>query len=264
MADTFVKHAKAFIAENKDEPFFLFFSAADIHVPRAPHPRFQGSTELGFRGDAMVQFDWATGAIVDALEAHGLTENTIVIFSSDNGPVYDDGYVDGTVVKTSEEEVDQGHDGSGIYRGGKYSIYEGGARVPFILRWPKQIEPGISDVLLNQVDLMASFAALLEIPLAEDEAIDSRNTLEAFLGKSEQGLDYMLRESRRDFALRRGEWKYIPGNGRRSGSRGPAKPELFNLAIDPDEQNNLIKEYPEIAESMAMQLEAITSGDRIR
>ncbi|MDP4644252.1 MAG: sulfatase-like hydrolase/transferase, partial [Opitutales bacterium] len=120
MADVFVKEAKEFIAANKDEPFFLYFASQDIHVPRAPNPRFQGATNLGYRGDAMVQFDWTTGEIMKALEEHGLTENTIVIFSSDNGPVYDDGYADGTKVKKSTEEVDRGHDGSGVYRGGKY------------------------------------------------------------------------------------------------------------------------------------------------
>jgi len=111
MADVFVEQAKKYIADHKDEPFFLYFASQDIHVPRAPHPRFQGKTKLGFRGDAIVQFDWTTGEIMKALEEHGLTENTIVIFSSDNGPVYDDGYDDGTTVKKSAKESDHGHDG---------------------------------------------------------------------------------------------------------------------------------------------------------
>ena len=110
----------------------------------------------------MVAFDWAVGELLKTLEDSDLTENTIVIFSSDNGPVYDDGYDDGTTVRTSTKEIDQGHDGSGPYRGGKYQIYEGGTRVPFILRWPARVEPGVSDALVNQIDLLASFADLLD------------------------------------------------------------------------------------------------------
>ena len=120
MADEFVKQAKKYIRSRKTEqPFFLYFSSQDIHVPRAPHPRFKGKSQLDFRGDAMVQLDWSTGQILEALRDQGLADNTIVIFSSDNGPVYDDGYEDGTTVRTSSEEVDRGHDASGPYRGGK-------------------------------------------------------------------------------------------------------------------------------------------------
>ena len=114
MADVFVERARAFIAQHKSRPFFLYFSSQDIHVPRTPHPRFKGKSELGYRGDAMVQFDWAAGEILKAIEEQGLEENTIVILTSDNGPVYDDGYEDGTTVPTSAREVDRGHDASGV------------------------------------------------------------------------------------------------------------------------------------------------------
>ncbi|VGO13827.1 Arylsulfatase [Pontiella desulfatans] len=261
MADEFVKEAKNYIAENKDRPFFLYFASQDIHVPRAPHPRFQGSTQLGYRGDAMVQFDWSTGEIMKALEENGLTENTIVIFSSDNGPVYDDGYDDGTVVKTSSEEVDRGHDGSGIWRGGKYQIYEGGTRVPFIVRWPARIKPGVSAALVNQVDLMGSFAALLGEELADDEGIDSRNTLAALLGEERNGLPFMVEEAGGKRALRRGEWKYIQAY--KHNKKGvPA--QLFNLANDPGEQDDLIKTHPEKAEAMAGELEDLLKSKRMR
>jgi len=119
MADVFVDETKKYIASRKDKdtPFFLYFASQDIHVPRAPHKRFQGKTSLGYRGDAMVQFDWTTGAIVKALEEAGLRENTIIILSSDNGSVYDDVYKDGCLFRTSTKDVDLGHDGSGPYRG---------------------------------------------------------------------------------------------------------------------------------------------------
>ncbi len=265
MADEFVKQAKKYITDNKDKPFFLYFASQDIHVPRAPHPRFQGTTKLGYRGDAMVQFDWSTGEILQALEEHGLTENTIVIFSSDNGPVYDDGYDDGTTVQTSTEEVDRGHDGSGLYRGGKYQIYEGGTRVPFIIRWPARIKPGTSDALVNQIDFIASFAEMLDIELPENEAVDSRNTLAALLGQDSMGLPFMIEEAGRyGRALRRGDWKYIaPGKSRNKKKPG-SKAELYNLKNDPSEQNNIIADHPEKAESMADQLKALMDAGRVR
>ncbi len=264
MADVFVDQAKQYIAAHKDQPFFLYFASQDIHVPRAPHPRFQGATELGYRGDAMVQFDWTTGEIMKALEAHGLSENTIVIFSSDNGPVYDDGYADGTRIRRSQGELDRGHDGSGIYRGGKYQIYEGGTRVPFIVRWPARIQPGSSDALVNQIDLIASFAALLGLDLAEDAAPDSRNTLDAFLGKDTVGLPFMLEEAPGNArALRVGQWKYIVATAK--SWVGQAEPErLYHLADDPSEQNNLVSTHPEKARAMALQLQELMAADGLR
>ena len=262
MADVFVEKAKEYIKTNKNKPFFLYYSAQDIHVPRTPHPRFHGKTNLGYRGDAMVQFDWATGEVLKALEANGLTENTIVIFTSDNGPVYDDGYEDGTTVLTSTEEVDNGHDASGIYRGGKYQIYEGGTRVPFIVRWPAQIEPGVSSALVNQIDFLGSFASLLNVNLNENEGIDSRNTIDALLGKSATGLPSMIEEAIRVRALRRGAWKFIPAQPK--VRRGPKAPELYNLDEDPGEQENVFEEHPEIAKSMAKELEQLLNSKSIK
>jgi arylsulfatase A len=265
MADEFVKQAKAYIATNKDKPFMLYFSSQDIHVPRVPHPRFKGMSGLGYRGDAMVQFDWSTGEIMKALEEHGLTDNTIVIFSSDNGPVYDDGYDDGTTVNTSTKEVDRGHDGSGIYRGGKYQIYEGGTRVPFIIRWPSQIKRGTSDALVNQVDFIASFADLLGIELPAHEARDSRNTLQAFLGQDPVGLEFMIEEAARKRALRRGDWKYVaPAKGNPKRKRPDTPAELYNLKDDPGEQKNVIADHPEKAESLAAELKALITNGRVR
>lgn len=251
MSDVFVAEAKKYFAEHKDEPFMLYFASQAIHVPRAPNPRFQGKTELGYRGDSMVEFDWVTGEIMQALEDNGLAENTIVIFSSDNGPVYDDGYDDGTTVLCSMEETDRGHDGSGIWRGGKYQIFEGGTRVPFIVRWPARIKPGKSDALVNQVDLLASFADLLGVELQAGEAVDSRSTLPAFLGDDPVGLEYMIEESF-SLALRHGDWKYImPAKPGWPKGRPPIAKGLYNLKDDPGETTNLIAEHPERASAMA-------------
>ncbi len=266
MADEFVKQAKKYIATNRDRPFFLYFASQDIHVPRAPHPRFQGRTSLGFRGDAMVQFDGSTGEIMKALEENGLTKNTLVIFSSDNGPVYDDGYDDGTTVKPSSEEVDRGHDGSGPFRGGKYQIYEGGTRVPFIVRWPARIKPGVSDALVNQIDFIASFAELLQLDLPDTEALDSRNMLAALLGDDAVGLPFMIEEAGKNRALRRDDWKYVaPSQPKRKAAKKQLAPaELYNLADDPGESNNVIDLHPEKAAALATALTEMMEAEGLR
>lgn len=248
MADEFVKQAKKYLAvQKKDQPFFLYFASQDIHVPRAPHPRFRGKSKLSYRGDAMVQFDWASGQILQALEEHGLADNTIVVFSSDNGPVYDDGYKDGTVVLTSTKEMDGGHDGSGPYRGGKYQIYEGGTRVPLMVRWPGEIKPGTSKALVSQIDLMASLAELVGVDLQADQAIDSRNMLPAFLGQDRKGLPYMVEEAG-VLALRQGSWKYIQPRKKKGNE------QLYDLDTDVGEQNNVLSQHAERAASMKAQL----------
>jgi arylsulfatase A-like enzyme len=242
VADDFVREAGAWIAQNKDKPFFLFFPTSDIHVPRYPHKRFWGKSQLGLRGDAMVSFDWSCGAILDILEKHGLADNTIVILGSDNGPVYDDGYKDGTTVKKANGSNDRGHFGAGPFRGGKYSIYEGGTRTPFIVRWPSRIEPGVSDALVTQVDLLASFAELLDQPIPQGEAMDSRNHLPALLGEDPVGADIILKQTNnRTVAIRKGDWKYIPGKN----------PQLYDLSTDIGEKTNLIDKRPAVAKEMA-------------
>ena len=264
MADEFVREAKAYIIEHKDEPFFLYFASQDIHVPRAPHPRFKGKTKLGYRGDAMVQFDWSVGEILDTLEEYGLADNTMVIFSSDNGPVYDDGYEDGTTVLCSNEEQDRGHDGSGIWRGGKYQIFEGGTRVPFIVRWPARIKPGISEAMVNQIDLIDSFAELFNIELSAGDAVDSRSTLNAFLGNDPVGQEYMLEESF-GLALRHGEWKYTrPVQPKWPQGRPPIEKALYNLADDPGETTNIIADHPERVEEMVKKLAEMENSVGLR
>ena len=263
MADVFVEQARKFITSHKELPFFLYFASQDIHVPRAPNERFRGKTELGFRGDAMVQFDWVTGEIMKSLEENGLTENTIVIFSSDNGPVYDDGYDDGTKVKKSMEEVDRGHDGSGIYRGGKYRIYEGGTRVPFIVRWPAKIKPGKSDAVVSHIDFIASFSELLGLEVPRGEARDSRNMLDALMGLDAKGQEYMIEESF-GLALRNGEWKYIEASMPNWGGEKGIPKSLYNLKDDPGETKNVIADHPERVAAMEEKLKAMKKADGIR
>ena len=255
LADELVARTKAFIAENKEQPFFVYFAAHDIHVPRIPHPRFRGQSQARRRGDAMVQLDWCAGEIVKTLEEAGLSENTIVIFSSDNGPVYNDGYTDGSTVKKSEGSNDLGHYGAGPYRGGKYQIYEGGTRVPLIISWPEHIEPGTSKALVSQIDFVHSFAALLGIEVPLTEAIDSQNALPALLGQNAQGNEYIV-EQAAELALRHNEWKYIAPRTKEDW-RPKVQPALFDLNTDVGETNNLMKMHPEKVEAMSEKLDQI-------
>ena len=134
------------------------FSLHDIHVPRVPHARFRGVSGMGARGDVIAQMDWSVGEILAALDRLKLADRTLVIFTSDNGPVVDDGYKDDAVAKLGT------HTPAGPFRGGKYSNFEGGTRVPWLLRWPSRVKPAVSDALISQVDLFASLAALTGQP----------------------------------------------------------------------------------------------------
>ena len=142
LADKWVEQSLEFMEENKDGPFFLFFASHDLHVPRIPHERFQGKTDLGYRADVIVQLDWCVGEIMKGLDDLGLAENTMIVFCSDNGPVMDDGYADEALEKLGD------HKAGGVFTGGKYSVYEGGTRTPFITRWKGTIEPGVSDEMV--------------------------------------------------------------------------------------------------------------------
>ncbi|MDQ8180305.1 arylsulfatase [Pelagicoccus sp. SDUM812005] len=263
--EVFVGKALDFIDENKGEPFFLLYSAQDIHIPNAPNERFQGKTTLGDRGDAMVQLDWAVGEIVESLERNGLRENTILIFTSDNGPTHHaDTYPQTDIISLYSPHAGNGHDASGKWRGGKYEIYEGGTRVPLMIRWPGRIEASTTDAMVNQIDFLASFARLLGVDLEDHEAGDSRDTLNAFLGEDSKGLTYMLEEAR-GLALRFNDWKYIPTIGMK-GNKGfwPEEESLFNLSEDPGEQVNVISQFPEIGGEMATRLNEIRKSKSVR
>lgn len=257
----FTEKATAYIEQNKDHPFFLFFSFHDIHVPRLPNDQFKDKSSMGPRGDAIVQMDWMTGQINAKLKSLGLAENTLIIFTSDNGPVLDDGY------KDLAKEMLGEHNPSGPYRGGKYSAYEAGTRVPTIVQWPKMIEPGTSDALISQVDILASLAQLVDVELSADMAIDSEDLLDEFLGQSKEGREYMIEESS-TLSLRKRQWKYIkavPENikfpawmankGVETGFE--YKPQLFNLELDENESKNVADDYPELVQQMDTKLQAI-------
>lgn len=264
MADTLEARAVAFLEKNRDRSFFLYFSTHDIHVPRVPHARYAGSTPMGPRGDVIAEFDHSVGTVLAALDRLGLAGNTLVILSSDNGPVVDDGYRDGAVAKLG------GHRPAGPYRGGKYSLFEGGTRVPFVVRWPGKVRTGVSEALVCQVDLLASLAKLVGQPVAGGDAPDSLDVLDAFLGRSDTGRSDLVEHAGR-LALRSGSLKYIPpgrgakvqANTNTETGNDPA-PQLYDLAADPGETRNLATERPGDVNTMAARLEALRTADRSR
>jgi arylsulfatase A-like enzyme len=243
MADDFLGKAQQYVRKHKDHPFFLYYALQQPHVPRTPHPRFVGSSGMGPRGDVIVEADWCVGELVKTLDEEGLLENTFIIFSSDNGPVLNDGYYDDAVEKLGD------HKPWGPLRGGKYSLYEAGTRVPFITFWKGKIEPSVSDALISQLDL---FSSLAELVGSEKRGPDSKELLDVFLGKSNQGRDILIMEATSRTALRKGDRVMIPPyevpavnkqvNIELGNSPGF---QLYNLAEDLGQQNNLAEENPE-------------------
>lgn len=271
LADMWVKKSNEFIADHKDKPFFLFFSSHDIHVPRMPHERFQGKTKLGYRGDAIIQLDWCVGELMKTLEEHKLTENTLVVFCSDNGPVMDDGYKDFALEKVGK------HKAAGPYTGGKYSVYEGGTRTPFITRWPGKVRPGVSDEVVCTIDLAASVASLTGQYLPVAACVDSLDVSGALVGtEGAHGRDHLVQQDNGNngtLALRVGDWKLHRYPKKRARNVVVEKQlantpvpqfQLFNLKDDPQEKTNVIEKYPEITAQMKARLVSIIEDGRTR
>jgi len=264
MADLFTSKALAFIDQNRSKPFFLYFATHDLHVPRVPHPRFAGASGMGPRGDALLEGDSSVGRILEALDRLKLADRTLVIFTSDNGPVVDDGYKDDAVAKLGA------HKPAGPLRGGKGSNFEGGTRVPFILRWLGRVKPGVSNALVSQIDLLASFASFAGQKLADADAPDSFDVMAALLGRTRTGRQHLVQQAT-VLALRESTWKYI------EPSRGPQVTAntdietgndpgglLYDLSRDLGEQQNLAAQYPERMREMAARLGGIREAGRSR
>jgi len=264
MADVLTAKATTFIERHRAEPFFLYFATHDIHVPRVPHPRFAGRSGLGPRGDVILQLDWAVGAILDTLDRLELSDRTLVLFTSDNGPVVDDGYRDQAVEKLG------GHRPSGPLRGGKYSAFDGGTRVPMIVHWPGRVKPGVSDALVGQVDFLASFATLVGQSLAREDGPDSLDVLGALLGVSRTGRDSLV-EQAGALSLVTGRWKLIsPNEGRKVNPEtntelgNDPQPQLYDLSVDLGERRNVAGEHPEVVRDLTTRLTRIRQDGRSR
>jgi len=255
MADTFLVRAQRYIVDHKDEPFFLYYALQQPHVPRTPHERFVGTSGMGPRGDVIVEADWCIGELINTLESEGILDNTLIILSSDNGPVLNDGYYDDAVEKLGD------HTPSGPLRGGKYSLFEAGTRVPFITYWKGEIKPGVSDALISQIDILASLAQLVE---SGDGGKDSQELLDVLLGKNTEGREELVLEATSRTAFRKGDWVMIPPYDGPAVSKnvnieiGNDKEfQLYHLADDLGEQNNLAESNPEKLQEMIREFEAI-------
>ena len=248
IADSITAHAVNFINQHKKEPFFMYFATNDVHVPRFPHERFRGKNKMGLRGDAIVQFDWTVGQIMAALEKAGLSKNTLIILSSDNGPVVDDGYAD------RAEELLNGHSPTGNLRGGKYSAFEGGTRVPLIVHWPAQIKGAQeSNTLVSQIDWLASMAELVGARIPKGAAPDSYNYLNNLIGRANEDRPWIIEQaSNHTLSVRTRNWKYIEGSdGGKMITWGPKietgyapVPQLYNMS-DETEQVDVAAKNPQ-------------------
>lgn len=263
IADSITYKAVDFIKANSEQPFFMYFATNDVHVPRFPHERFRGSSSMGLRGDAIAQFDWSVGEILRALEEQGILENTLIILTSDNGPVLDDGYDD------KAEELVGDHSPTGYLRGGKYSTFEGGTRVPFIVHWPSMIkESAVKDGLVSQIDFLDVMASITGVSggqrLSPDGAPIEKNS---WLGADDGGRPFAVEmAANHTLSLIMFGWKYIePKGGPAMVPWGPkietgysTEPQLYKTVDgELDENNNVAAENPTLVNGLKEELERI-------
>lgn len=263
IADVITAKDKNFICSSTDKPFFLYMGTQDVHVPRVPHPRFAGKSGLGTRGDVILQLDWTIGEIMHTLDSLGIADNTLFIFTSDNGPVIDDGYQD------QAREMLNGHTPMGIYRGGKYSLYEAGTRIPFIVRWPAAIQkPCKQQGLFSQIDVFASLAEIMEMPLAKGVAPDSHARSQALMGKDQTDREYVVEQNLNNtLAIIQGEWKYLQPSDKpaleywtKTELGNSPEPQLYNLRTDPSEKVNVAAQHPEKVKELAALLDKVIAA----
>ncbi|MEG2067765.1 MAG: sulfatase-like hydrolase/transferase [Tannerellaceae bacterium] len=252
MAALFLDKAKSFLKDNKDKPFFLYYGLHQPHVPRVPNEAFVGKSGMGPRGDVILEADWCVDEFLKELDNLGLAENTLVILTSDNGPVLDDGYKDQAV------EMIGNHQTAGLLRGGKCSLYNGGTCVPFMLRWPAVVKPGVSDALICQIDLLASLSSLLGQTYSDKT--DSQNTLPVFLGKSKDGRMELVTEGMHNYAFHQGDWVMIPPypSPYSNAEDGYGNSyQLYNVKEDIAQKNNLAVKEPKRLRQMMMTFERL-------
>lgn len=276
MADTFTKKGVEFIERNANQPFFLYFASHNIHVPRVPHARYQGSSPVGTRGDAIQELDGIVGQILATLDRLKLSEKTLVIFTSDNGGVMDDGY----------EDVGRfDYHPNAPLKGYKGAIWEGGHRLPFIARWPGKIKPGTtSNELVAHLDMAATFSAIAGVSIPAGHCLDSFNVLPVLKGEkpAQPARPHFVAHTggtEGPFSLHRGDWKYLEVTApiRSADSRqksksaqdapkakgktgGGRQPGLYNLAQDLSEETNLAAQQPEKLKEMQALLAKIRNS----
>jgi len=255
LADHFLDKAQTYVKSHKENPFFLYYALNQPHVPRTPNPRFVGKSGMGPRGDVILEADYCVGEIIKTLKEEGVFDNTLIVFSSDNGPVLNDGYYDDAVEKLGN------HNPNGPLRGGKYSLLEAGTRVPFFTYWKGQIKPLVSDALVCQIDLLESIAKLVNVDV---KSTDSQELLDVFTGKSAKGRTNLVIEANTKTAFRQGDWMMIPPY---SGDAileevniemgNDKEYQLYNLKKDIGQNNNLAKAQPKKLKELMKNFELI-------
>lgn len=272
----FLKKSREFLEQHVREtprkPFFLFHSAQAVHLPSFAAPQFQGKSQAGPHGDFIHQLDWVVGELMQTLEKLGVAENTLVIFTSDNGP---------ETTSVIHMRADHAHDAARPWRGMKRDSWEGGHRVPFLVRWPARVKAGTTSTQLTSLtDVMATIAAITGTKLPDNAAEDSFNLLPALLGEATAPIrPYLITQAfsgTRTLSIRRGPWKYLdhPSSG---GNRYDTSPELkplyipdsasaalYNLDTDPGETKNLGDERPDLVNELKALLEQSKSSGRSR
>ncbi|MGE9269828.1 MAG: sulfatase family protein [Verrucomicrobiales bacterium] len=274
------ERAVKWIGENKEDPFFLYFPTTHIHHPFTPDPRFKGSSQAGLYGDFIHELDWMVGELMKCLDEHGLTENTLVIVTSDNGGMFNRG---------GQDAFARGHRINGDLLGFKFGVWEGGQRVPFIAKWPGKIEAGtVSHQLISGIDMLATFASLTGQRVPKVQLADSLNVLPALVANPKNPLReslVLVPRSASHVSIRKGKWMYIPARGAggfrgKPGTHGAggaaavsfigsensdiengvvkkgAPPaQLYDLEADLGQTDNLYHEYPEVVAELEALLE---------
>jgi arylsulfatase A-like enzyme len=282
---TLTERAVDWIKQHKEDPFFLYFATTHIHHPFTPDSRFIGTSEAGRYGDFIHELDWMIGELLQTLEKEGLAENTVVIFTSDNGGMLNQG---------GQDAWRDGHKLNGDLLGFKFGAWEGGHRVPFIVRWPGKIKAGsTSNELISNVDMLATLAALVDRPLKENEGRDSYNVLPSFFGPVKKPIrDHLVicPAQKKNLAIRKGKWMYISSqneggfdgteigdhnfggaaahlltrqvnsdveDGKIKADAPPA--QLYDLKADPTQKVNVYNQHPKVAEELKNLLENIVN-----
>ncbi len=245
----YTEEAVKFIREKKDKPFFLYFAHTFPHVPMFASPQFKGKSRAGIYGDAVEEIDWSVGQVLDALRSEGLAENTLVFFTSDNGPWLTQGAQGGS---------------AGLLRDGKGSTWEGGMRVPGIAWWPGRIKPGITNEVANAMDLYATALALGGAPSPKDVTVDGRDLSPLlFEQKALPERPFFYYRGKDLAACRIGEWKahFFTQTGYGAAKRENHEPAaLFHLGQDPSEKRNIAAQHPEVIAKIQAAVEEHQAG----
>jgi len=260
-----VEYIKDRAENHTDQAFFLYFTLTAPHTPIAVDEQYLGKSKAGLYGDFVHEVDACVGQVLDALDKTGVAENTLVFFTSDNGSPQRDGTNYAGPVGSVKK---YGHDPSRPWRGLKSDIWEGGHRVPFLVRWPGKVKAGsVNSELISHIDFMSTIAAILDIDLPDEAAPDSYDISPAIFGDSKAAgiREALVHHSGGGlFAIRQGPWKLIMGLGPggfsgpiRQPKQGEPAGQLYNLADDPGEEHNLFNEEPEIVEQLTILLEGI-------